>query len=56
MVEVGAMGGVMMMMEMLPCLFQLELLEVRRLQEEEERRRKPPSPEPVEVQQEEAQR
>uniref|UniRef100_I3JIG6 Spectrin beta chain n=1 Tax=Oreochromis niloticus TaxID=8128 RepID=I3JIG6_ORENI len=33
----------------------LELLDVRRQQEEEERRRKPPSPEPVEVQQEEAQ-
>lgn len=36
-------------------VFQLELLEVRRLQEEEERMRKPPSPEPAVIEQEEAQ-
>lgn len=47
--------NVMMMMMMFTRVFQLELLDVRRQQEEEERRRKPPSPEPVEVQQEEAQ-
>lgn len=41
--------------ELLGCLWQLELLEVRRQQEEEERKRKPPTPEPVQAQDAETQ-